>query len=141
LRWPRRRCAKKTLGFLLGTHNSYTEVASECGIPAFLLYTSVIALTLVSTFRYSENAHLAEFGDLNALAFCTFNAMLVYRYRDVLLPYCIQRIFAGHRRHERRTAVGVGSGVVARRALAVKPFCRKRFLASRSERVVTEPRT
>jgi len=63
----------------LGTHNSYTEVASECGIPAFLLYTSVIALTLVSTFRiFRRTAHLAEFGDLNGLAFCTFNAMLVY---------------------------------------------------------------
>ncbi len=63
----------------LGTHNSYTEVASECGIPAFLLYTGVIALTLVSTFRmFRRTAHFAEFGDLNALAFCTFNAMLVY---------------------------------------------------------------
>ena len=63
----------------LGTHNSYTEVASECGIPAFLLYTGVIALTLVSTFRmFRRTADFAEFSDLNALAFCTFNAMLVY---------------------------------------------------------------
>ena len=63
----------------LGTHNSYTEVASECGIPAFLLYVSVIALTLVSNLRIiRRTADLAEHSDLRALAFCTFNAMLVY---------------------------------------------------------------
>jgi O-antigen ligase len=63
----------------LGTHNSYTEVASECGIPAFLLYVSVIALTLVSNFRiHRRTAHRPEYGDLSALAFCTFSAALAY---------------------------------------------------------------
>jgi O-antigen ligase len=63
----------------LGTHNSYTEVASERGIPAFLLYVSVIAITLVSNFRIIRRTpDLAEYSDLRALAFCTFNAMLVY---------------------------------------------------------------
>jgi O-antigen ligase len=63
----------------LGTHNSYTEVASECGIPAFLLYVSVIVLTLVSNFRiFRRSAGLADGSDLNALAFCMFSATLVY---------------------------------------------------------------
>ena len=63
----------------LGTHNSYTEVASECGIPAFLLYVSVIMLALVSNFRiFRRTAGLPEYGDLNALAFCTFSATLMY---------------------------------------------------------------
>jgi O-antigen ligase len=63
----------------LGTHNSYTEVASECGIPAFLLYASVIVLTLVSNFRiFRRTANLPESSDLRALAFCMFNATLVY---------------------------------------------------------------
>jgi O-antigen ligase len=63
----------------LGTHNSYTEVASECGLPAFFLYVAVIALTLVSNFRiFRRTAHLAEYRDLSALAFCFFSATLVY---------------------------------------------------------------
>ncbi|HMD49427.1 MAG TPA: O-antigen ligase family protein, partial [Bryobacteraceae bacterium] len=35
----------------LGTHNSYTEVASECGLPAFFLYTSVIVIAFFSNLR------------------------------------------------------------------------------------------
>jgi len=63
----------------LGTHNSYTEVASECGIPAFLLYVSVIVLTLVSNFRiFRRTSGMAELSDLSALAFCMFSATLVY---------------------------------------------------------------
>ena len=63
----------------LGTHNSYTQVASECGIPAFLLYVGVIALTLISNFRiFRRTAHLPQYSDLSALAFCMFNATLVY---------------------------------------------------------------
>jgi hypothetical protein len=63
----------------LGTHNSYTEVASECGIPAFLLYSSVLVLTLVSNFRiFRRTAGLADYVDLSALAFCMFSATLMY---------------------------------------------------------------
>jgi O-antigen ligase len=63
----------------LGTHNSYTQVASECGIPAFLLYVSVIIITLFSNFRiFRRTANLEKYGDLSALAFCTFSATLVY---------------------------------------------------------------
>ncbi|HLK22490.1 MAG TPA: O-antigen ligase family protein [Bryobacteraceae bacterium] len=63
----------------LGTHNSYTQVASECGIPAFLLYTSVIVISLVSNFRiFRRTARLSQYSDLSALAFCTFNATLAY---------------------------------------------------------------
>lgn len=63
----------------LGTHNSYTEVASECGLPAFFLYVAVIAVTLVSNFRiFRRTAHLAEYRDLSAVAFCFFSATIVY---------------------------------------------------------------
>ncbi len=63
----------------LGTHNSYTEVASECGLPAFFLYVAVIAVTLVSNFRiFRRTAHLAEYRDLAALASCFFGATLAY---------------------------------------------------------------
>jgi hypothetical protein len=63
----------------LGTHNSYTQVASECGIPAFLLYTSVIVIALISNFRiFRRTANVPASSDLSALAFCTFNATLAY---------------------------------------------------------------
>ena len=63
----------------LGTHNSYTEIASECGLPAFFLYVAVIVVTLRSNFRiFRRTAHLAECQDLSALAFCFFSATLVY---------------------------------------------------------------
>jgi O-antigen ligase len=63
----------------LGTHNSYTQVASECGIPAFLLYTAVVVLALASNFRiYRRGADVAELRDMRALAFCLFSGVLVY---------------------------------------------------------------
>lgn len=63
----------------LGTHNSYTQVASECGIPAFLLYTSVVMITLVSMFRmYRRSANVPGLEDVNALAFCVFAGALMY---------------------------------------------------------------
>ncbi len=63
----------------LGTHNSYTEVASECGIPAFLLYVSVIFLALISNLRiYRRTPDRESSGSLNALAFCLFASTLAY---------------------------------------------------------------
>jgi O-antigen ligase/polysaccharide polymerase Wzy-like membrane protein len=63
----------------LGTHNSYTEVASECGIPAFLLYTSVIFLALVSNLRiYRWTSDRESSSSQNALAFCLFAGTLAY---------------------------------------------------------------
>jgi O-antigen ligase len=63
----------------LGTHNSYTQVASECGIPALLFYVSVIVLALVSNCRtYRRGADVAALRDLRALAFCLFSGVLVY---------------------------------------------------------------
>lgn len=63
----------------LGTHNSYTEVASECGIPAFLLYTGVIFVVLRSNLRiYRRSAHSEEARDVSALAFCLFASALAY---------------------------------------------------------------
>jgi O-antigen ligase len=35
----------------LGTHNSYTQISSECGIPALIFYAAVIILCLRSNFR------------------------------------------------------------------------------------------
>lgn len=62
----------------LGTHNSYTEIASECGIPAFLLYSAVIFLVLRSNLRIYRRASGRDADDVSALAFCLFASALAY---------------------------------------------------------------
>ncbi len=62
----------------LGTHNSYTEVASECGLPAFFLYSAVIFLVLRSNLRIYRRLVSDQERDAGALAFCLFAATLVY---------------------------------------------------------------
>ena len=62
----------------LGTHNSYTEIASECGIPAFLLYSAVIFLVLGSNLRIYRRASGRDAEDVGALAFCLFASALAY---------------------------------------------------------------
>jgi hypothetical protein len=44
------RAEGKRKGSWLGTHNSFTQVSSECGIPALLLYGAIVALSLKKTY-------------------------------------------------------------------------------------------
>ena len=62
----------------LGTHNSYTEVASECGIPAFLLYGAVIFLTLRSNLRIYWCSAGRDDSGVSALAFSLFMGGVAY---------------------------------------------------------------
>ncbi len=59
----------------LGTHNSYTQVASECGLPAFALYLAIIFLVLRSNLRIYRRSS-QENPDVGALAFCLFAGTL-----------------------------------------------------------------
>jgi len=62
----------------LGTHISYTEIASECGVPAFLVYSAVIFLVLRSNLRIYRRAAGCDADDVSALAFCLFASALAY---------------------------------------------------------------
>jgi O-antigen ligase len=63
----------------LGTHNSYTEVSSECGIPAFLFYSGIVILCLLSNLRiYQRSVNYPQLRQLSALAFCTFCGSVVF---------------------------------------------------------------
>lgn len=63
----------------LGTHNSYTEVSSECGIPAFLIYISVVFVCLVSNLRlYRRSVEHPALRQVAALSFCTYCGTLVF---------------------------------------------------------------
>jgi O-antigen ligase len=63
----------------LGTHNSYTQVSSECGIPALICYCAVLVLSFRSNWRLyrqsRDNPGLKEVGNLS---FCLLAGILVY---------------------------------------------------------------
>jgi len=63
----------------LGTHNSYTQVSSECGIPAFLCYCAVLFLSFKSNLRlFRQSRHNPALRDVAALSFCLMAGILVY---------------------------------------------------------------
>ena len=63
----------------LGTHNSYTQVSSECGIPALIFYAAVIVFCLRSNFRlYLGTRDRPEHRELAALSRCLLAGVCVY---------------------------------------------------------------
>ena len=73
------RIGGTTHGFWLQTHNSYMQAASECGIPAFLLFTGGIVSTfllLSSTWRQARRRPDCE--DIAAACFFAMLAMVAF---------------------------------------------------------------
>jgi O-antigen ligase len=63
----------------LGTHNSYTQISSECGIPALIFYSTVIVLCLRSNFRlYLRTRDRPANRELAALSRCLLAGTCVY---------------------------------------------------------------
>ena len=63
----------------LGTHNSYTQVSSECGIPAFICYCAVVVLCFRTNWRlYRRSRNNPALKDVSALSFCLLAGILVY---------------------------------------------------------------
>ena len=63
----------------LGTHNSYTEISSECGIPAFICYMAVIVLSFRRTYGvYVKAVNQPQYRELEGLAVCLLSGLLVY---------------------------------------------------------------
>lgn len=63
----------------LGTHNSYTQVSSECGIPAFICYCAVLVLSFRSNLRlYRQSRDNPALKDVAGLSFCLLAGILVY---------------------------------------------------------------
>jgi O-antigen ligase len=55
----------------LGTHNTYTQISSECGIPALIFYVAVIGSCLRSNFRlYRRTRDLPPCQELAGLSLC-----------------------------------------------------------------------
>ena len=63
----------------LGTHNTYTQVSSECGIPALIFYVAVIGICLRSNFRlYRRTRDLPAHRELAGLSRCLLAGTLVF---------------------------------------------------------------
>jgi O-antigen ligase len=63
----------------LGTHNTYTQVSSECGIPALIFYVAVIVLCLQSNFRlYWRTRDRPDCRELAGLSRCLLAGTLVF---------------------------------------------------------------
>jgi O-antigen ligase len=63
----------------LGTHNSYTQISSECGIPALIFYAAVIVLCLRSNLRlYLRTRDRPAHRELAALSRCLLAGTCVY---------------------------------------------------------------
>ena len=63
----------------MGTHNSYTQVSSECGIPALICYCAVLGFCFRSNWRlYRQTRHNPALKDVTTLSFCLLASALVY---------------------------------------------------------------
>ncbi len=63
----------------LGTHNTYTQVSSECGIPALIFYVAVIGICLRSNLRlYRRTRDRPAHRELAGLSRCLLAGTLVF---------------------------------------------------------------
>ena len=63
----------------LGTHNTYTQIASECGIPALIMFVGAIFLTIRSGLRlYRATAKDPDQRLVSAIAFTCFATSIAF---------------------------------------------------------------
>jgi hypothetical protein len=63
----------------LGTHNSYTQVSSECGIPALICYCAVLVFCFRSNWQlYRQTRDNPGLSEITNLSFCLFAGAFVY---------------------------------------------------------------
>jgi O-antigen ligase len=89
------RAEGKRRGAWLGTHNTFTEVSSECGVPALFFYAGIVVLSFRKTYSlYRRTKPYPEFKEIGAhalglnyslIAF-TVTGMFVHAAYTALLP-------------------------------------------------------
>jgi O-antigen ligase len=63
----------------LGTHNTYTQISSECGLPALFFYCAVIFLCFRLNYRlYKQSRDRAALKEVAGLSFCLLAGTMVY---------------------------------------------------------------
>jgi O-antigen ligase len=68
----------------LGTHNSYTEVSSECGIPALICYVTVIFSCILMNYRlYQRSVDNPALRELTGLSLTCLFSLIVYAFSTI----------------------------------------------------------
>jgi O-antigen ligase len=63
----------------LGTHNSYTQVSSECGLPALVFYVATIVTCILMNYRlYRRSNGRPGLETIAGMSFCMFLSMFAY---------------------------------------------------------------
>ncbi|MGA2595438.1 MAG: O-antigen ligase family protein [Bryobacteraceae bacterium] len=63
----------------VGTHNSYTQVSSECGLPAFFCYCAVIVLCFKLSYQvFRATRDNPAYSDINGMSFVLLSGIFVY---------------------------------------------------------------
>jgi O-antigen ligase len=63
----------------VGTHNSYTQVSSECGLPAFVCYMGVIVLCFKLSYRvFRDTRDNPAYADVTGMSFVLLSGIFVY---------------------------------------------------------------
>jgi hypothetical protein len=63
----------------LGTHNSYTQVSSECGIPALICYCAVLFISFRTNLRlFRQSRDNPALKDVAAMSFSLMAAIVIY---------------------------------------------------------------
>jgi O-antigen ligase len=73
------RAEGKRKGAWLGTHNSFTEVSSECGIPALLFYLGVVVFCFKGTYSlYRRTKNQPQFKQISDHALALNYSLIVF---------------------------------------------------------------
>jgi O-antigen ligase len=63
----------------LGTHNSYTQISSECGIPTLIFYVAVIIVSFQTNLRiWKRSRDQKEFAQINTLSVALLSGIVVF---------------------------------------------------------------
>jgi O-antigen ligase len=69
----------KRRGAWLGTHNTFTQVSSECGIPAFLFYCAIIILSLKKSYSlYRRTKYRPDLQEINTQALAVNYSLIAF---------------------------------------------------------------
>jgi O-antigen ligase len=73
------RAEGKRKGTWVGTHNGFTEVSSECGIPALLFYTAIVVFSLKESYSlYRRSRDIPQLNELSSHALALNYSLIVF---------------------------------------------------------------
>ena len=120
----------------LETHNSYTQISSEAGLPALFLFCAILLYTIRSTFvLFKAAARHPELAEVSATAFCVFLGMVNFSVTILFTSVAYQAFMP--------TLVGISTAVILAGRQEVADFeaaTGRVVFAPKLKRAVARPR-